>query len=399
VSCINQDVDTSTRLVGFLARRAPHSAMSNTNATSGDTANNAYDLTDKHQIDVLMYLPVATGSLSLIGSSLILLSLYRGRSSPRQRSNSSFRSKAQTSIVYHRLVGVMSVYDIMYTLFSSMFAGLLNPQETFTRRDGYGTRFTCSLQGFFIQWGYGCFTYGAWLSVYYVLTIRYNVTEATLARYMEPAAHLSVFLFYFGTAVIASSLGLMNPSPHAQCWTLPYPLSCMYDDDVPCVRGVRYKQAILWMLMLPSCLSVLVILICLVMVVYTVWQQRNIVRAQQKRLAQQQESIVTAGPSMSLAFQPTPATHEPQSMGHPEQNQSTRPMATSSMDRLTNEVIGQCLFYGFTFVNSVLWINVAAGYAVASNGSKLDIYWVRTILAFLRCSRRVASSAHLVSEP
>jgi hypothetical protein len=359
--------------------------MSSTDATSGDIVNDALPLTDKHQIYVLMYLPIATGSLSLIGSSLILLSIYRGRSSPRQRSNSSFRSrsKTQTSNVYHRLVGVMSVYDIVYTLFSSMFAGLLNPEETFTRHDGYGTRFTCSLQGFFLQWGYGCFTYGAWLSVYYVSTIRYNVTEATLARYMEPAAHSTVFFFYFGTALIASSIGLMNPSPHAQCWTLPYPLSCIHY-DVPCVRGAHYKKAILWMVLLPSCLSVLVILICLVMVVDTVWQQRNIVRAQQKRLAQHQESIMTAGPSASLAFQPTPATHEPQSIGHLEQNQSATPTVTSSMDRLTNEVIGQCLFYGCTFVNSVLWINVTAGYALTSNKSKRDIYWVSAVLPFHR---------------
>jgi hypothetical protein len=44
------------------------------------------------------------------------------------------------------------------------------------------------------------------------------------------------------------------------------------------------------------------------------------------------------------------------------------------MDRLTNEVTRQCLFYGFYFVNSVNWIKVLAGYAVACN-SKRNLYW------------------------
>jgi hypothetical protein len=74
----------------------------------------------------------------------------------------------------------MSVYDIIYTLFSAMFAGLFNQVELFTRHDGYGARLTCTLQGFFTQWGYGCFAYGAWLSIYNVLTIRYNLREMTL---------------------------------------------------------------------------------------------------------------------------------------------------------------------------------------------------------------------------
>jgi hypothetical protein len=39
----------------------------------------------------------------------------------------------------------------------------------------------------------------------------------------------------------------MNPSAHAQCWIVAYPLTCIAFGDVPCVRGVHFRKAIVWM--------------------------------------------------------------------------------------------------------------------------------------------------------
>jgi uncharacterized membrane protein len=150
-----------------------------------------------NQITMLVYLALATGLLSLVGSSLILLAIYQTRSTAHPnngRRNSIYRLKAHTSRVYRRILVLMSVYDIVYTLFSTVLGFVFNPQA-FTTYDGHGTRFTCTLQGFFIQWGYGAYAYGGWLSVYYVLTIRYNLREAFLATYLEPVIHSSVFIF------------------------------------------------------------------------------------------------------------------------------------------------------------------------------------------------------------
>jgi hypothetical protein len=333
---------------------------------------------------------MATGSLSIVGSSLILLSIYRNRSGPRpqpsnRRRSSVYRphSKGQTSHVYLRILAGMSIYDLVYTLFSAMFGLLFKPRESETDRDGYGTRFTCTLQGFFIQWGFGCFAYGAWLSVYYVLTIRYSLSEATLARYVEPVIHSSVFIFYFGTALIASALGLMNPTGVAACWIVPYPISCAYD-LVPCSRGTHYKQAILWMILLPSSISVLVILICLALVAQTVWRQRNIIREQNSRLPQPTDRSSCQMPS-NATFQPTPMTQEPPMVGgqcvaSPEPQQQLRRAAPqSSVDRLANEAVCQCLLFGSTFVNSVIWTNVVFGFALTDSVSK-DLYWVSRLL-------------------
>jgi hypothetical protein len=46
---------------------------------------------------------------------------------------------------------------------------------------------------------------------------------------VEPVMHFSVIVFYFGTAVIASALGYMNPTNIAVCWIVPYPLYCAYE--------------------------------------------------------------------------------------------------------------------------------------------------------------------------
>jgi hypothetical protein len=340
------------------------------------------------QLNVLRILPMATGSLSIVGSSLILLSIYRNRTGPRPQPSNRHRSsvcrphsKGQTSQVYLRILAGMSIYDLVYTLFSSMFGLLFKPRESETDRDGYGTRFTCTLQGFFIQWGFGCFAYGAWLSVYYVLTIRYSLSEATLARYVEPAIHFSVFFFYFGTALIASAVGLMNPTGVAACWIVPYPSSCTYGGG-PCSRGANYKQAILWMILLPSSISVLVILICLALVAQTVWRQRNIIRKQQSRLPQPTDrSASSVQLSSNATFQPTAMAQEPRTdsgqrltPSEPHQ-QLRRASPQSSVDQLANEAVSQCLLSGSTFVNSVIWTNVVFGLAITDNASK-DMYWV-----------------------
>jgi hypothetical protein len=359
-----------------------------------------FNFPSETQTNVQSYLPVVTGSLSLLGSTLTLLSIYRTRFdvarsnqlSSNQRRSSIYRSKAKTSPVYHRILCAMSVYDIVYTLFSSMFGALFNPAYTPALADTPGSRFTCTLQGFFVQWGFGSFAYGAWLSVYYVLTIRYNISEAILVRYVEPVMHFSVFMFYFGTAVIASALGYMNPTNLAVCWIVPYPLYCAYERfHCPCARGANFKDVILWMVLVPSCVSVTVILTCLALVAHCVWKRQTIVRQQRSRLPQPTDrasSVVCL--SSNPALEPTPSSREPHSDTPPWLESVTptptripRPTSTSSVDDLTNEAIAQCIFSGCTFVNSVIWTNVAYGLLISDNFSKGNQYWVRTVRSFI----------------
>jgi hypothetical protein len=369
-------------------------------------------LPSERQLNVILYLPAVAGTLSLVGSSLILVTIFRNRKDNDRRRNdirlavnhhrnpvSRARSKGQTSEAYHRIMIAMSVYDIVYTLFSSMFGATFKPEHSLTQTEGrgHGTQFTCTLQGFFIQWGFGAFAYGAWLSVYYVLTIRYNVQEAFFCRYIEPIIHSSVFAVYFGTALAASILGLMNPTGHGTCWIVPFPLLCS-SFAIPCMRGQHYKAAVLWMIMVPSCISVAVILVCLSLVAATVCEQRHTVRKQHKRLQQSinQSAYAAAGHLSSHAtleptershahdFQLTSAESRPQPFSGPFPTttvpvvaKESQSRALASFEQLTADAIVQCVLSGATFVNSVFWINVLYGFLIGGSLLQHDLYWVR----------------------
>jgi hypothetical protein len=70
-------------------------------------------------INSVAYIPIATGALSLAGSSLILVCLYRTKRNARNetshRGSSVNRVKKQTSQVYHRILVAMSIYDVGLT--------------------------------------------------------------------------------------------------------------------------------------------------------------------------------------------------------------------------------------------------------------------------------------------
>jgi hypothetical protein len=330
----------------------------------------------------LRYLPICTGAFSLVGSSLILLSIFRRGMLDKQQAAWSSTSVRRSTYNGQRRRG-----QITFTLFSCMFGILLNPSDDpFEPYRAYGTRFTCNLQGFFVQWGYGSFAYGAWLSVYYVMTIRYNVQEAFLARYIEPVIHSTVFVFYFGTALTAWLLGFFNPLGFGPCYFAPYPRLCIWVDFCACIRGEHVRQAILWMVMVPSSVSVAVIVICLGLVAATVWQQRRVMHEQDRRL--RQNLVATGVPSSEGGLvESTPPSALLARSGATEYEKSSQsifgstsaPMSTnppSSLDRLAKEAIAQSVFSGFTFVNAVLWTNLVYAFFVKGDLSGLSQSWV-----------------------
>jgi hypothetical protein len=380
----------------------PRLICADSNFHSSGAAVNSTELSDPRQAsssatrsNALAYLPVATGAFSLVGSALILISVCRSSQSTRGNRR---QSRGKTSHVYHRIMAAMSVYDIVHTPFGSMCANLFKPRHSGTLSDGRGTRVTCTLQGFFVQWGFGCFAYGAWLSVYYMMTIRYNVQEAFLARRVEPVIHASVFLLYFGSALIASILGLINPTSHAACWIMPYPLPCSVVDSIPCVRGENYRVAILWMVLVPSTISVATILICLALVAGAVLQQRSAIRKQEERLPTDSlsssirlppaplnmadvSSSFNAGdqnrPDASVSNAPTSSVQQPSTVASVQQRRPSRSTSFSSIQKHANETIVQCVLSGCTFVNSVIWTNVLYGLLLAGKSWQRDRYWVR----------------------
>jgi hypothetical protein len=363
----------------------------------------------QNKINTLSYLPIASGTLSVLGSLMILLSLYRSKVQLNQRASRQLRGRgrrggnsrsAAQSPVYCRLLAAMSVYDIIMTFFSSMI-GLLLGTGTSSNDKREGTQFDCTLQGFLFQWGFGSFAYGAWLNVYYVLTIRYNVRLEHLVKFFEPAAHISVFVIYFSTALIASLLDLMNPVSVSTCWIAPYPIYCAQFDFIPCQRGADYREAILFMIMIPSCVSVGVILVSLGLVAHTVWQQHRASRKYQLRiedsssyrhrrdgegalaLRSTSDPLRLVGESDETFVLPERQLQLPSSSRHVVCSARAK-NSSPKLDNLAKEAILQCLVSGSTFVfTTVIWSTVGYGLLLSHNllggeGVRLisDLYWV-----------------------
>jgi hypothetical protein len=297
------------------------------------------------QSNVLLYLPMTSGSLSVLGSLLLLASLCRMKLTENSAVTTLRRSRRRSlpSRVYRRILAAMSLLDIVYSLSSCVFATFLNMNDIVDITKGYGTRFSCSLGGFLVQWGFGSFAYGAWLNLYYLLTIRYNIREETLVKTFEPIAHASVFVFYFGTALIAACLGLMNPTGGPNCGIISYPVGCGYFDFLPCTRGQDFQEAVLLMILIPSCLCVAVIITSLSLIAHAVWRQRTVAR---ERVAEP-----TAGVCESKA---------------------------TSIERMSNDTITQCIFSGVTFANSIVWATTGYVILLSGEGMRLgdDLFWV-----------------------
>lgn len=113
-----------------------------------------------------------SGVLSIIGSVLIIYIITR---------------RGRCQLLRDRLLLGMSVFDVL----SSVAQGLSvipNPQIT-SCSTGIGNLTTCSIQGFFVQIGFAVPCYQAMLSVFYLLTIKYQMNPMIVAEKYELIMH------------------------------------------------------------------------------------------------------------------------------------------------------------------------------------------------------------------
>jgi hypothetical protein len=121
----------------------------------------------------LAWIPRFTGGLSMLGSILILRSVLRDRK--------------KREPFYDQLIAGMSCFDICSSI-AWILSTLLQPKYEFDTipteiYGAIGNDQTCQLHGFMLQLGFTGVFYNVALSLYYVLTIRYNVRESRLKKW------------------------------------------------------------------------------------------------------------------------------------------------------------------------------------------------------------------------
>lgn len=218
-------------------------------------------ITSKHA--TISIIPHFTGFLSVLGSLFIIIDILH----PRNRAKKMRK-------VYNRILLGMSLSDLCSSMAMSLSTWPM-PNAT-NLYATLGTQGTCTAQGFFVQMGTAAPLYSGFLSVYYVLMVRYNWSE-TRGRMItwEIRFHCLAWLLTLGTALAALGLEQYNPA-NLWCWIAPLPNDCVNSSKSPdgtstCKRGdnayiyrIAFYFVWLW-------LSIIVVTAATSLVVHSVW--------------------------------------------------------------------------------------------------------------------------------
>ena len=218
---------------------------------------------------------------------------------------------------------------------------------------GFGNTTTCSVQAFFTQLGSLSYVYSMCLTIYFVLTIRYNVRKQVIATYVEPVMHFAIWSFGIVSSIMNVTGTYGNPGIPT-CWVATVPQYCDIFPEVfgECIRGEGWVDFGLWTMVLPNFIETLVILVCLGMVIWTVWQKRRA----SSRFVFGRTSALSARPS-SRPQSGNSNNGSSQDHGNNSSNNNNNNATMTPMERQAKQVIVQCLLYAFNFLNSNLWQN------------------------------------------
>ena len=177
------------------------------------------------QKKALSIIPHVTGPFSFVGSVCIIVEVIRDRS--------------RWNKPYHRLLFAMAFFDAL----SSVALGLSTwpiPAGSEGVYAPLGTQGTCSAQAFFIQANIASPMYNFCLSLYYLLLVKYSMSEAQIQQRIEPWMHGCTIIFGLGTSVVCLGLGMFNNS-NLWCWINALPRGCeqSYNNggETTCTRG------------------------------------------------------------------------------------------------------------------------------------------------------------------
>mmetsp|Transcript_17872 Transcript_17872/g.44554 ORF Transcript_17872/g.44554 Transcript_17872/m.44554 type:complete len:844 (+) Transcript_17872:162-2693(+) len=131
-------------------------------------------------------------------------------------------TRAKLVSVYNRLLLAMSIADILSSI-GHMLGPLPIPEEydyEVTYAEGNVT--TCNAQGFLVQLGIVAPVYHVFLSIYYLLLVKFEVTQDKIVKYAEPLMHSTAILVGFGTGTASIALDLYTGNL-LWCWIAPFP--------------------------------------------------------------------------------------------------------------------------------------------------------------------------------
>lgn len=287
------------------------------------------------EIRVIQALPRVTGALSLIGSLLVIYMIV-------------VSSKSRLWHTRNRFVFAISVLDIPFSL---MFAlgPILMPRGA--HDDSIGNDATCSMQGWFLQTGYGQPIYNAFFMMYFAMQIMAGARSnpgsgssplsSLASRLYEPIAHVVSIGFAIGTATAGLFVqnGLYGPTPIiGRCLIVASPFICNKNKRVDCESGWNYEAYQRGFQTIPTLVGLAVQLSTLVVIsAYVVCHALKMKRKHQERLRQSGITITTNVADKSSS------------------RDSTRSISGGGNSSYSREVFATAIIYGLVFFNTYFW--------------------------------------------
>jgi hypothetical protein len=91
----------------------------------------------------------------------------------------------------------------------------------------FGNDATCKMLGALSQFGFSAHWYSGALSLYFLLTIRFGMREATFAKKYERWFHLFIIFWSVSTSIVGLALGVFFPTDLGPgCWVSSTPGLC-----------------------------------------------------------------------------------------------------------------------------------------------------------------------------
>mmetsp|Transcript_16848 Transcript_16848/g.24543 ORF Transcript_16848/g.24543 Transcript_16848/m.24543 type:complete len:542 (-) Transcript_16848:172-1797(-) len=186
---------------------------------------------------------------------------------------------------YHRLMLGLSIFNIIASI-PIVFSSLALPKDMiYTGFEGpiLGNTETCNAQAAAIFFGWnGVLVYTTSLMIYYLLSIRYRMSNQNISRRIEPCMHATAIIISFIVTIVALASQSFNPSPlDTWCSKVAYPFWCADDQGhTECLRGgdvdakAVYNGAMFFMYLAMFVLTQII----LVLVVFSVYKQENLLR-------------------------------------------------------------------------------------------------------------------------
>lgn len=172
---------------------------------------------NKVQIKSLIIAPSIAGFLSSCASITLIVSILQ--------------SNQKLSTVYRRLIFVLSVFDIIQSI-PQFLSSLPIPAGTIWGAIGNDT--TCALQGFFIVIGTcGAVLYSLSLTIYFLLVVKFDMSEAKIKKFAEPFLHVVPIVYSFTVSAYVYATNNYNPSGSI-CYIASKASNCGDASDIQC---------------------------------------------------------------------------------------------------------------------------------------------------------------------